>query len=172
VQIEEFSLAGPTDFEVALHARLTIVRGCDEALRREICETLPGAFYGFDVVSRVRWTGRSGESHTVGPTDAIVPKLTVIHNHQLDTPDRIVDLLTMARVPGTARAPGLVVLDEPFGDLDAQQTWECLDLLDRLSSRVQMLVLTEEPCVEAWAEHRQGAGTLSCIELHPSDSDL
>ena len=172
MQIEDFSLAGPVAFEVSLHPRLTIVRGCYEALRRTVCEILPGAFYGFDVASKVRWIGRSGETHVVGPTDAIVPKLTVIRSDQLDTSNRIVDLLTMARVPGTARAPGLVVLDEPFRDLDTHETWEALDIVDRLSARVQMLLLTEDPCVEAWAEHRQGAGTMRSIELQPQDCDL
>jgi hypothetical protein len=172
VQIEEFSLAGPAAFEVTLHPRLTIIRGCHEIMRNTLCRVLPGAFYGFDVASTVRWIGRSGESHVVGPTDAIVPKLTVIHGHEVDTADRMLDLLTMARVPGTARAPGLVVLNEPFADLDAPHTWESLDMLDRLSARLQMLLLTEDPCIEAWAEHRQGKGTLCTIELRPQECDL
>jgi hypothetical protein len=169
VQIEDFSLAGPTELEITLHPRLTILRGCSQPVRQAICEYLPGAFYGFDVASKVRWIGRSGERHVVGPTDAIVPRLTVIHHEQLDSEQRILDLVTMAGASTTARAPGLIVFDEPFADHNDRQTWEYLEMLDRLSVRMQMLLLTEDPCVTAWADHRQGAGTFCSVELQPPE---
>jgi hypothetical protein len=165
VHIEDFTLSGRSPVHVTLHRRLTVLSGCSADLREWVCQTLPGAFYGFDVASSVRWIGRSGERRVVAATDAIVPKITVIRAAQLDQPDRILDLLTMARVPATARAPGLVLLDDPFEPYNTQQTWESLDLLDRLSSRVQMLLLSNDPCVSGWAQHRQGRGQLSAIEL-------
>lgn len=170
MQIEDFTLAGPLPLALTLHPRLTIVRGCSSELRQTLCQGLPGAFYGFDVVSKVHWSGRSGEAHVVGALDSIVPRVTVIHHDQVDRPERLADLVAVAQTVGAGRAPGLLVLDEPFHDLNAGETWRALDILGRLSARSQMLLLTEDPCVEAWADHHEGAGTLCTVDLQPQDS--
>jgi hypothetical protein len=153
VHVDEVTLAGRPPLRLHLHERLTIVVGCPAEDRAEICAALPPAFLGFDVASLVRWVDASGTLRLVTTTDAIVPKLTVIGPSHIDgTPDRVLDLLTLARVPPTAMAPGLAVLDEPFVDCTAKQTWELLDLIQRVSGKVQTMMLSDDECVRAWAE--------------------
>lgn len=147
-----------------LHRQLTVVTGCPPDDRREICAALPPAFYGFDVASIVRWTDTAQERHLVCSTDAVVPKVTIITPAQFDgTPDRVLDLLARARVPSTSMAPGLAVLDEPFASCSARQTWELLDLVLRLSDKVQTLLLSADECVRVWTERNHGS--CSVIDL-------
>ena len=174
MHIDEVILAGQPPLRLPLHRRLTVVTGCPPDDRREICAALPPAFYGFDVASIVRWVDNAGERHLVCSTDAVVPKLSVISPAQLDgTADRVLDLLARARVPATSMAPGLAVLDEPFGECSARQTWELLDLVLRLSEKVQTLLLSADECVRAWTDrNHDSVAAIDLVAEMTSDPSL
>jgi hypothetical protein len=57
-----------------------------------------------------------------------------------------------------------VVLDEPFLRIGAERKWELLDLLRRLGEKTQLLYLTDDPFVAAWARRRAAAGLVTLLE--------
>lgn len=63
----------------------------------------------------------------------------------------------------TAFAP--LVLDDPWGALDPSTRCDLLDLVARVAERTQVVVLTGDPTVRAWARHRAGRGELHLVDL-------
>ena len=57
-----------------------------------------------------------------------------------------------------------VVLDEPFLRIGAERKWELLDMLRRLAEKSQLLYLTDDPFVAAWARRRAAAGLVTLLE--------
>jgi hypothetical protein len=57
-----------------------------------------------------------------------------------------------------------VVLDEPFLRVTAERKWELLDMLRRLGENAQLLYLTDDPFVTAWARRRAAAGLITLLE--------
>jgi hypothetical protein len=57
-----------------------------------------------------------------------------------------------------------VVLDEPFLRIGAERKWELLDMLRRLAEKTQLLYLTDDPFVGAWARRRAAAGLVTLLE--------
>jgi uncharacterized protein YhaN len=57
-----------------------------------------------------------------------------------------------------------VVLDEPFLRIAADRKWELLDMLRRLGETTQLIYLTDDPYVGAWARRRASAGLITLLE--------
>ena len=57
-----------------------------------------------------------------------------------------------------------VVLDEPFLRIAAERKWELLDMLRRLGEKTQLVYLTDDPFVGAWARRRASAGLITLLE--------
>jgi hypothetical protein len=60
-----------------------------------------------------------------------------------------------------------VLLDEPFLRIPADRKWELLDMLLRLSERVQLVYLTDDPYVTAWGRRRATDGSVLLLEPDP-----
>ncbi len=72
--------------------------------------------------------------------------------------------LTKASAAGPADEPLPVVLDEPFLRAPADAKWELLDLLERLTEKVQVVYLTDDPYIGAWARRRSADGAITLLE--------
>ena len=57
-----------------------------------------------------------------------------------------------------------VIIDEALLRLQGDAKWELLDLLDRCSEKCQLVYLTDDPYVAAWARRRTPAGALTLLE--------
>jgi hypothetical protein len=57
-----------------------------------------------------------------------------------------------------------VIIDEALLRLQGDAKWELLDLLDRCSEKCQLVYLTDDPYVGAWARRRAPAGALTLLE--------
>jgi len=57
-----------------------------------------------------------------------------------------------------------VIMDEPFLRIAAERKWELLDMLRRLGDKTQLLYLTDDPFVGAWARRRAAAGLITLLE--------
>ena len=57
-----------------------------------------------------------------------------------------------------------VIVDEALLRLQGDAKWELLDLLERVSEKCQLVYLTDDPYVGAWARRRAPAGTLTLLE--------
>jgi putative ABC transport system ATP-binding protein len=78
--------------------------------------------------------------------------------HRADAPARLLSGGEKQRL-AVARAmvgePGVVLADEPTGNLDAENARSVLDLFDRQSARgVAVVVITHDPATAAWADRR------------------
>jgi hypothetical protein len=72
--------------------------------------------------------------------------------------------LTRAGHCGTQDESVPVVLDEPFVRIAADRKWELLDMLRRLGETTQLIYLTDDPYVGAWARRRASAGLITLLE--------
>ncbi|MEY2458697.1 MAG: hypothetical protein QOG30_527 [Acidimicrobiaceae bacterium] len=72
--------------------------------------------------------------------------------------------LTRAAHCGTQDESVPVVLDEPFLRIAADRKWELLDMLRRLGETTQLIYLTDDPYVGAWARRRASAGLITLLE--------
>lgn len=78
--------------------------------------------------------------------------------------ERLIGWLGRARSAGTRGRPSLAVLSEPLSGLDADQTWDLLDALERLGQIVQIVYLTGDATVTAWAREREITDSLILID--------
>ena len=72
--------------------------------------------------------------------------------------------LTTAAHVGPRGEPVPVLLDEPFVRVPAERKWELMDLLCRLGEKTQLLYVTDDPFVGAWARRRADAGAILLLE--------
>jgi uncharacterized protein YhaN len=72
--------------------------------------------------------------------------------------------LTQAAHVGPRDEPVPVVLDEPFLRVPAERKWELLDMLRRLGEKTQLIYLTDDAFVTAWARRRAAAGLITLLE--------
>ena len=79
-----------------------------------------------------------------------------------DIQQHLLGRLTQAATAGPHGDPVPAVLDEVFLRVPAERKWDLLDLLHRLSERHQLIYLSDDPFVAAWAsqkaERRQPPG--------------
>lgn len=75
--------------------------------------------------------------------------------------------LARASQAGPDSDPVPVVLDEVFQRVPADRTWDLLDLLLRLAERHQLVYLTDDAFVSAWARQRALDGAITLLELAP-----
>ncbi|MDQ1422874.1 MAG: hypothetical protein QOD72_372 [Acidimicrobiaceae bacterium] len=114
-----------------------------------------------------------GDLTLPGPED--LPRITQITSADLAGPagelpsvpmlvERLIGWLGRARSAGTRGRPSLAVLSEPLGGLDSGQTWDLLNALERLGQIVQIVYLTEDTTVIAWARERELTESLTLID--------
>lgn len=114
-----------------------------------------------------------GDVSLPGPVD--LPRLTKITaaeltahgNEAASVPqlvERLIGWLGRARSAGTRGRPALAVLSEPLVDLEPHQTWDLLDALERLGQTVQMVYLTGDPTVTAWARDHEVTNALTLVD--------
>jgi hypothetical protein len=110
--------------------------------------------------------GGAGDLPLPGPAD--LPRLTQVKavdlgfrtalDGSLEAPsvpqliERLIGWMGRARNAGGRGQGSLAIMDEPIAGLAADATWDLLDALDRLADMVQVVYLTEDRVVEAWAE--------------------
>ena len=75
--------------------------------------------------------------------------------------------LTTAAQAGPHGDPVPAVLDEVFLRVPAERKWDLLDLLHRLSERHQLIYLSDDPFVAAWARQHAAAGSVRLLEPEP-----
>jgi hypothetical protein len=78
--------------------------------------------------------------------------------------------LTTASQAGPEGDPVPVVLDDVFLRVPADRKWDLLDLLHRLAERHQLVYLSDDAFVAAWARQRALDGTITLLELAPEAS--
>jgi hypothetical protein len=96
-----------------------------------------------------------------GRGEATVGQLAEVQQHLLTH-------LTKAAHVGPYDESVPVLLDEPFLRVPAERKWELLDMLRRLGDKTQMIYLTDDPFVGAWARRRASAGLITLLE--PTDA--
>ena len=68
--------------------------------------------------------------------------------------ERLIGWLGRARNAGSRGTAALAVLSEPLGGLPEAHTRDLLDAIDRLANMVQIIYLTSDPVVTAWANSK------------------
>jgi hypothetical protein len=81
-----------------------------------------------------------------------------------DLQQALLGRLTAAGQAGPAGDPVPVVLDEAFQRVPPDRSWDLLDLLLRLAERHQMIYLTDDAFVAAWARQRALDGSITLLE--------
>lgn len=80
---------------------------------------------------------------------------------------RILAHLRAAATAGPAGDPVPVVLDDVLVRVPADRKWDVLDVLRRAGRDQQLIYLTEDAFVAAWARQRALDGTITLLELAP-----
>ena len=76
--------------------------------------------------------------------------------------------LTAAGQAGPNGDPVPALLDDVFLRVPADRKWDLLDLLHRLSDQHQLVYLSDDPFVAAWARQHAAAGTVRLLEPEPA----
>jgi hypothetical protein len=76
----------------------------------------------------------------------------------------LMNRMVVARNAGAKGESLPVLLNDPFIKIRGEKKWEVLDLIERLSERVQVVYLTDDPDVMVWARRRMGSGCLTLLE--------
>ena len=108
--------------------------------------------------------------------DTLARRVTTLESQAgLGDPGAIADLqqallarLTTAGQAGPSGDPVPVILDEVLARVPPDRTWDLLDMVMRLSERHQVLYLTDDAFVAAWARQRAVDGSITLLE---ADSD-
>jgi hypothetical protein len=72
--------------------------------------------------------------------------------------------LSRASHGGPHSDPVPVVLDEVFARIPAERKWELLDMVRRLGENTQLIYLTDDPYVGAWARQQALDGAITLLE--------
>jgi uncharacterized protein YhaN len=99
--------------------------------------------------------------HDPGRAEATIGQLADVQQYLLSH-------LTKAAHAGPYDESVPVLLDEPFLRVPAERKWELLDMMRRLGEKTQLIYLTDDAFVSAWARRRAGAGLITLLE--PLDS--
>jgi hypothetical protein len=168
---------------IGLHERLTVIAGLTAADRHLWLDAMVRVLDGRRAPSRFIYVDDIGQQvevrhHDDGDTtvaivgDAVVsagpddqghqlPRLVVadaLPNERAVGPQQtnrtVATLISRARVARGNKAPTVVALDEPLAQLDTVTTWNGLDLVARLADTGQIVLLTDDIYVVAWARER------------------
>lgn len=147
---------GPDPAELRARAadlRVRIDRDSDEVIDLErIAERHSAMERRVAALESVNWNGVD---------ESTVSELADLHQHLLAH-------LTKASHAGPLDEPVPVVLDDVFARIAAERKWELLDMLRRLGEKTQLVYLTDDPFVGAWARRRASAGLVTLLE--PADA--
>lgn len=94
--------------------------------------------------------------------DADYPESTIAQ--VADVQQYLVSHLTKAGHCGPDDESVPVLLDEAFLRIAPERKWELLDMLRRLGERTQLIYLTDDAFVSAWARRRASAGLITLLE--------
>ncbi len=155
MRVDEVMLAGAAA-PLILHPRLTVISGLGPMRRTELLSQLRGAMAG-SVGTVVRWTDEIGEPRVVQDEPLLIEVIGALP--QSADAAWLVNLLTRARV----RPRCLAVADDPFAHLPIMRVWELLAVLERVTERVQTLLLTADEVTVAWASQRATAGDIALV---------
>ncbi|HEY9555579.1 MAG TPA: hypothetical protein VIR58_02525, partial [Acidimicrobiales bacterium] len=86
-----------------------------------------------------------------------------------DIQQHLLARLTTAGTAGPHGDPVPVVLDEAFLLVPADRKWDLLDMLRRLAERHQIVYLSDDPFVAAWARQQVADGNVTLLELDPAE---
>jgi hypothetical protein len=168
VHVDQVSLTAD-DTPLDLHDRFTVVGDLDAERRIRLIERFSHAFVG-ESATTVLWRDSLGEQRTVHRGAPAVPTLFLIDSDDIgERPetDRLLTLLGRARAQ--TPEPALAVLNEPFAHLPIMRIWELLTVAERLSERLQILLLTSDDVTVAWATHRAQTGVLGLVRYWGAD---
>ncbi len=84
-----------------------------------------------------------------------------------DVQQHLLAHLTAAAQAGPFGDPVPVVVDEALARVPADRRWDLLDLLLRLAERHQLVYLTDDAFVAAWARQRSADGSITLLEAAP-----
>ncbi|HRW36517.1 MAG TPA: hypothetical protein P5254_02380, partial [Aquihabitans sp.] len=62
-----------------------------------------------------------------------------------------------------------IVIDDPFADVDPEELFKLLDMLVRLSSSTQIVLLTTDPTIAKWARREAAEGVVTVLESHGAE---
>ncbi len=77
--------------------------------------------------------------------------------------ERLLARLGRARHGAPDGGPLPAILDEPFLNVPAGHKWDLLDMVERLSEGSQIIYLTDDPYVAAWAKRRSDSGAIKLL---------
>jgi hypothetical protein len=82
--------------------------------------------------------------------------------------NRILARAAAARQPSESAAktdePMPLILDNPFIETHGEDKWNLLDLIERVSEEVQIILLSDDPEVVVWGRRRAAAGAATLLE--------
>ncbi len=91
-----------------------------------------------------------------GMSESVVVDTNELH-------ERLLGRLARARHAAPDGGPLPAILDEPFIDVPAGHKWDLLDMVERLSEGSQIIYLTDDPYVAAWAKRRSDIGAVKLL---------
>jgi hypothetical protein len=91
-----------------------------------------------------------------GMSESVVVDTAELH-------ERLLGRLARARHAAPDGGPLPAILDEPFLDVPAGHKWDLLDMVERLSEGSQIIYLTDDPYVAAWAKRRSDIGAVKLL---------
>ena len=80
-----------------------------------------------------------------------------------DLQERLLARLGRARHAAPDGGPLPAILDELFLNVPAGHKWDLLDMVERLSEGSQIIYLTDDPYVAAWAKRRSDSGAIKLL---------
>ena len=169
MRVDEVSLGNAAP--LAFHPRLTVMADLTAERRQNLADRLHATFDG-EADGSVRWTDSLGEHRVVHIGAPVMPRVFVIEPADLGpdpTADRLLALLGRARQPDASGDGSLAVLLDPFAGLAIMRIWELLSITERVSERVQILMLTDDEVTVAWSTHRASTGALNLVRFWGAD---
>ena len=120
----------------------------------------PSEGAGHDAAPRQALGGRSSGGLVGGGLGAS-PRSVVVD--PADLQERLLARLGRARHAAPDGGPLPAILDEPFLNVPAGHKWDLLDMVERLSEGSQIIYLTDDPYVAAWAKRRSDSGAIKLL---------
>ena len=166
MKVTSLQLAG-MDHPLVLHPRLTVVADVAGPAQIDLVGRIATALTG-NGDGTASWIDSVGEPCVSGSGEEPGPRLTLVRAEDLaidPSPQRLLTLLGRARETDRRGLEALAVLMDPFAPLPIMRIWELLSLTERVSERVQTLLVTDDEVTVAWSAHRAGTGQLDLVRF-------